>query len=74
MSAKHLVLLRHGQTAWNAEGRIQGQLDVEIDETGHAQAAAVAPLLAALRPTTLWSSDSVRARQTAAYVAGSPSS
>jgi len=74
MSASHisgrtLVLLRHGRTAWNAEGRIQGQLDVEIDETGHAQAAAVAPLLAALQPTALWSSDSARARQTAAYVA-----
>ncbi|WP_243060820.1 histidine phosphatase family protein [Nocardioides sp. SR21] len=66
---KHLVLLRHGQTAWNAEGRIQGQLDVEINETGHGQAAAVAPLLAALRPVVLWSSDSARARQTAAYVA-----
>src|SRR6478609_6377757 len=74
MSASHipgktLVLLRHGRTAWNAEGRIQGQLDVEIDETGHAQAAAVAPHLAAPRPVALWSSDSARARQTAAYVA-----
>lgn len=67
--ARRLVLLRHGRTAWNAEGRIQGQLDVEIDDTGHAQAAAVAPVLAALRPALLWSSDSARARQTAAYVA-----
>ena len=66
---RRLVLLRHGRTAWNAEGRIQGQLDVEIDDTGHAQAAAVAPVLAALGPTLLWSSDSARARQTAAYVA-----
>ena len=68
MSVKRLVLLRHGRTAWNAEGRIQGQLDVEIDETGHAQAAAVAPVLAALHPVVLWSADSPRARQTAAYV------
>lgn len=68
-TAKRLVLLRHGRTAWNAEGRIQGQLDVEIDDTGHAQAAAVAPRLAALGPAVLWSSDSARARQTAAYVA-----
>jgi glucosyl-3-phosphoglycerate phosphatase len=71
MSAEpqRLVLLRHGQTAWNAERRIQGQLDSELDDTGHLQAAAVAPVLAALAPTALWSSDSARARQTAAYVA-----
>lgn len=68
-AGRRLVLLRHGRTAWNAEGRIQGQLDVEIDDTGHAQATAVAPRLAALGPAALWSSDSARARQTAAYVA-----
>ncbi|MGB0102241.1 MAG: histidine phosphatase family protein [Nocardioides sp.] len=66
---RRLILLRHGQTAWNAERRIQGQLEAELDDTGHAQAAAVAPLLAGLRPAALWSSDSARARQTAAYVA-----
>jgi glucosyl-3-phosphoglycerate phosphatase len=69
MTAKRLVLLRHGQTAWNAARRVQGQLDVEIDDTGHRQAAAVAPVIAALGPVALWSSDSARARQTAAYVA-----
>ena len=69
MSGRRLLLLRHGQTAWNAAHRVQGQLDVEIDETGHRQAAAVAPLVAAMRPAALWSSDSARARQTAAYVA-----
>ncbi|MBA2956545.1 histidine phosphatase family protein [Nocardioides sp. MAH-18] len=67
--ARRLVLLRHGRTAWNAERRIQGQLDPELDDTGHAQAAAVAPLLTALGPALLWSSDSARARQTAAYLA-----
>ena len=66
---RRLVLLRHGQTAWNAERRIQGQLEAELDDTGHAQAAAVAPVIAALAPVALWSSDSARARQTAAYVA-----
>jgi len=69
MSGKTLVLLRHGQTAWNAGLRIQGQLEVDLDDTGHAQAAAVAPAMAALRPSLLWSSDNARARQTAAYVA-----
>ena len=64
-----LVLLRHGRTPWNAAHRVQGQLDVELDDTGHTQAAAAAVRLAALKPAALWSSDSARARQTAAYVA-----
>ncbi|MEV7431111.1 histidine phosphatase family protein [Nocardioides sp. NPDC092400] len=67
--ARRLVLLRHGRTAWNAARRVQGQLDVEIDELGHQQAAAAAVVVAAMRPAALWSSDSARARQTAAYVA-----
>ena len=66
---RRLVLLRHGRTAWNHARRVQGQLDAELDETGHRQAADVAPLIAALAPVALWSSDSVRARETAAYVA-----
>lgn len=70
MSApRRLVLARHGQTAWNLEGRAQGHTDVELDETGHAQAVAAAPALAAYAPVLLWSSDLTRARQTAEYVA-----
>jgi probable phosphoglycerate mutase len=68
-AARRLVLVRHGRTSWNAEGRVQGQLESELDETGHRQAADVAPALAALSPVALWSSDSARARQTASYVA-----
>lgn len=68
MTGRRLVLLRHGRTAWNASGRAQGQADVELDELGHAQAAAVAPHLAGLRPAALWTSDLARARQTCAYV------
>jgi probable phosphoglycerate mutase len=64
-----LVLLRHGRTSWNLERRAQGHSDVELDETGHAQATAVAPYLAGLAPVLLWSSDLARARQTAEYVA-----
>lgn len=66
---RRMVLVRHGQTAWNAEKRTQGHADVELDDLGHEQAAAVAPALAALEPTALWSSDLARARQTAAYIA-----
>lgn len=67
-AARRLVLLRHGRTAWNATGRAQGHTDIELDDTGHGQAAAVAPWIASLRPAALWSSDLARARQTAAYV------
>lgn len=66
---RRLVLLRHGQTAWNLELRVQGHHDVELDETGQRQAAAAAPLIAGYDPVRLWSSDLTRARQTAAYVA-----
>jgi probable phosphoglycerate mutase len=69
VSGRRLVLLRHGRTAFNAGRRIQGHLEVELDDTGHRQAATVAPAIAALAPAALWSSDSVRARETAAYVA-----
>ncbi|UAL28382.1 histidine phosphatase family protein [Nocardioides rotundus] len=63
-----LVLVRHGQTAWNYLGRAQGHIDVELDETGHGQASSVAPTLAAMRPSRLWTSDLTRARQSMAYV------
>ncbi len=59
-----LVLWRHGQTAWNAGGRVQGQIDTPLSETGLAQAAAAAPRLAALEPAVLASSDLRRARTT----------
>jgi probable phosphoglycerate mutase len=64
-----LVLVRHGQTAWNLEGRAQGHTDVGLDDTGRAQAQAMAPYVAAMQPTALWSSDLARARQTAYEVA-----
>ncbi len=66
---RRLVLLRHGQTEWNQQGRFQGQADIEPDETGRAQAAGVAGLLARLKPTALVSSDLVRAQATAAPLA-----
>ncbi len=66
---RSLILLRHGRTAWNAERRAQGHSDVELDDLGRAQAAAVAPYLAGLGPVFLWSSDLARARQTAEHVA-----
>ena len=60
--------LRHGQTAWNAEGRAQGHADVGLDDVGRNQAEAVAPVVAALDPALLVTSDLARARETAAFL------
>jgi probable phosphoglycerate mutase len=68
-SGRRLVLVRHGQTAWNAVGRGQGHHDVELDELGHEQSAVAAPFLAGFAPASLWSSDLARCRETTAYVA-----
>ena len=61
--ARRLVLVRHGRTAWNLTRRAQGHTDIPLDEVGHRQAAAMAPAVAALRPSRLWSSDLARAAQ-----------
>lgn len=66
---RRLVLLRHGRTEWNAALRIQGQLDPGLDDTGRAEARAVAPAIATLAPAVLWSSDLARARETTEHVA-----
>ena len=66
---RRLVLVRHGRTAWNLEGRAQGHTDVGLDGTGQEQARSLAPLIAVMAPQALWSSDLARARETAAYVA-----
>ncbi len=63
--SRRVVCLRHGQTLWNVEKRFQGHTDIALDETGIAQAARAASLLAALRPTMLVSSDLRRAYDTA---------
>ncbi|OIJ23960.1 histidine phosphatase family protein [Nocardioides luteus] len=69
-TTRRIVLLRHGVTPWNAEGRYQGQTDIELAETGHQQAKAAARALGTTYAVTrLVSSDLMRARQTAAYVA-----
>jgi glucosyl-3-phosphoglycerate phosphatase len=64
-----LHLLRHGETDWNAEGRWQGHSDRALTGAGVAQAAAIAPAVAALRPVAIHSPDLARARETAAPTA-----
>ncbi len=64
-----LFLARHGETAWNLEQRWQGQTDVELNDAGRAQAAALAERLAAHGIARIVSSDLSRARETAEIVA-----
>ena len=59
-----LVLWRHGRTAWNETGRVQGRVDIDLDEIGLAQAEQSAPGVAAYRPSLIVSSDQVRAART----------
>jgi probable phosphoglycerate mutase len=64
-----LYLVRHGQTAWNAEQRAQGHSDVPLDSVGHDQARQLGARFLGKRIDRVISSDLVRARQTAAPVA-----
>jgi 2,3-bisphosphoglycerate-dependent phosphoglycerate mutase/probable phosphoglycerate mutase len=63
-----LVLVRHGQTDWNVEGRMQGHFDSQLTATGLAQARRAAPELARFAPARLISSDLNRAARTAEEV------
>lgn len=65
-----MILWRHGRTQWNVDGRIQGHTDIPLDTVGRVQARHAARRLASLRPAVLISSDLVRARDTAAELAG----
>lgn len=64
-----LLIWRHGQTAWNASDRVQGQTDIELDEVGVAQAERAAAWLATLKPDLIVSSDLSRAARTAGALA-----
>ena len=65
MSVTTLVLVRHGETAWNVEGRIQGHIDIALNGLGEAQAQAVGKRLIRENFDAVYSSDLVRAYRTA---------
>jgi probable phosphoglycerate mutase len=64
-----ILLIRHGETAWNAERRLQGHLDIPLNPEGERQARLLAAALAAAPLDILFSSDLMRARQTAQAIA-----
>lgn len=68
-AATRVVLIRHGETAWNADTRIQGQLDIALNERGRWQAARMAQALADEGIEVIVSSDLQRARATAQALA-----
>jgi alpha-ribazole phosphatase len=64
-----LCLVRHGQTDWNEEGRYQGQSDVPLNESGRRQAGEAAQQLQGYPFEMIYSSDLIRARETAEIIA-----
>jgi broad specificity phosphatase PhoE len=64
-----LFMVRHGETAWNADGRIQGHTDVELTETGIEQARLAAERLRRERIAAVYSSDLKRASATGEIIA-----
>lgn len=70
MQATRIIAIRHGETAWNVDTRIQGQLDIPLNAKGEWQATQLAQALAAQDPLhAVYTSDLKRAHQTATAVA-----
>lgn len=72
MSAEHvtrILAIRHGETAWNTESRIQGHTDIPLNDTGLWQAERVAQALLGEPLEAVYTSDLLRARHTAERIA-----
>jgi len=65
-----IIAIRHGETAWNVSTRIQGQLDICLNERGRWQAAQLAQALADEPISAIYASDLTRAWETAHAVSG----
>ena len=75
MDATRIIAIRHGETAWNADTRIQGHMDIPLNDTGQWQAQRVAQALAGEPISAIYASDLQRADATAraiAAVSGTP--
>ena len=71
---KRLILVRHGQTEWNADRRLQGQSDIALSDFGRDEARALAPMIATLSPDYAVTSDLVRASETATLIGAAATS
>jgi probable phosphoglycerate mutase len=69
MLTRRILLARHGETEWNALGRLQGHTDIELNDAGRTQARSLAAALAGSGITAITTSDLSRARQTGEIVA-----
>ena len=69
MQVTRIIAIRHGETAWNVDTRIQGQLDITLNMTGLMQAGRVAQALADEDIDAIYASDLLRAWQTANAIA-----
>ena len=69
MNETSLIVIRHGETEWNRERRMQGTTDTRLSELGRAQAQALGRRLASREFAALYSSNLSRARQTAEAIA-----
>lgn len=67
--ATRVIAIRHGETAWNRDSRIQGQLDLPLNDTGHWQAERVADALSGEGISAVYASDLQRAFATATPLA-----
>lgn len=63
-----IIAIRHGETTWNVDTRIQGRLDIPLNSTGRAQAARMALALKEEPIAAVYASDLVRAWETASYL------
>ncbi|WP_313612913.1 histidine phosphatase family protein [Agrobacterium sp.] len=62
---KRILLVRHGESEWNAIRRLQGQADINLSQRGESQASALGPMIATYRPDLVLTSDLKRAQHTA---------
>jgi probable phosphoglycerate mutase len=69
MTATRIIAIRHGETAWNVDFRVQGQLDIELNNRGRWQAQRTAQALFDEEIAAIYSSDLLRAQSTAKAIA-----
>lgn len=76
LALTRIIAIRHGETAWNVDTRIQGQLDIGLNDKGRWQAQQAARALAQEQMDAIYASDLMRAHDTALAIAaqalGSP--